>query len=236
LDNREARVSAILKCATKAAAVIVGIDAYQNEPLTSAVRDALAFRKALIDFDLTPAEEIRLLTSPKVTEALGEADSNSILRALQDFYFRGDEINGFFFYFAGHGILAYSNAAKTLARTALIPVDVRDLRADGKLLIDFDELRQILEQTGPEEQLYFLDACRDMPYERHPNVTELGWSGVEFGRKRRQGCIYAVSPGGQAKSARGGMGQFTSHLLEGLGGEGIALDFDPSTNKWVITM
>ena len=39
-----------------AQAVIIGIDDYANEPLTSAVSDALAFRQALIDLGLVPGE------------------------------------------------------------------------------------------------------------------------------------------------------------------------------------
>ncbi len=211
------------------AAVIVGIDDYRLEPLTSAVRDAVAFRDVLIELKLAPAANIRLLTSQQAT-------SRGILRALQEFYKNGDSVDQFFFFFAGHGILAYSNTAHTRTRTALVPVDVEDLEADGKLLIDFDELYQTLAQTGPQEQLFFLDACRDVPYEKQPNVTELGWSGVQPGLARRQAVLYAVSPLGQAKGSKGGMGQFTGHLIEGLGGKGLALDFDPAINRYVITM
>ena len=43
----------------------------------------------------------------------------------------------FIFFYAGHGILAFSNSAQTYTRTALVPADVDDLKRDGRLLIDF---------------------------------------------------------------------------------------------------
>jgi Caspase domain len=48
---------------TRAAAVIVGIDAYRRQPLTSAVNDANAVRDALIGLGSLAEHDITLLTT-----------------------------------------------------------------------------------------------------------------------------------------------------------------------------
>ncbi len=44
----------------------------------------------------------------------------------------------------------------------LVPSDVADLAADGYKLINFDDLCSRLRFAGPKEQLFFIDACRDL--------------------------------------------------------------------------
>ncbi len=218
------------------AAVVIGIDDYATKPLTTSVRDALAFRQSLIDLHLVPQAKIHLLTSPQGPDANGSANSQEIIKAIDYFYRDGSNIERFFFYFAGHGILAYSNAAHNRVRTVVIPADVVDIDRNGKLLIDFDELVELYSQTGPQQQMFFIDACRDMPYDKLPNVTELGLAGVPVGAHRRQAALFAVSPFGEAVATRDGTGRFTDYLLRSLRKETGAFDFDAERDKYVITM
>lgn len=217
-------------------ALVIGIDEYKQSPLSSAVHDALAFQKQLVDLGLVATADIALFTSPAQP---GGAAANS--KAISDWlyeniYLRGDTVERFIFFYAGHGILAFSNSAQTYTRTALVPADVDDLKRDGRLLIDFTELLEVLSQTGPEEQLYFVDACRDMPYEQQPDVTSLGWSGKKIGAQRNQSTIYAVSPLGKARGSRNCMGVMTTYLLEGLNGEGLALEYDSGLFQYMVSM
>ena len=219
-----------------AKALLIGIDGYKLNPLTSAVNDALAFQKQLLDLGLVAPADVTLFTSPPQPGGAA-ADSKPITDWLYDnIYTRGDALDRFIFYYSGHGILAFSNAAQTRSRTALVPGDVVDLKRDGRLLIDFTELTDVLALTGPQEQLYFIDACRDMPYEQQPDVTSLGWTGKPPGAERAQFSVYAVSPLGKALGARGGMGVMTSFLLEALRGEGLGLEYDSGTFQYVVTM
>ncbi|MBV9743165.1 MAG: caspase family protein [Acidobacteriia bacterium] len=217
-------------------ALIIGIDDYKQNPLSSAVNDAVAFRDEIITSGIAKDTEIELFTSPPQA---GSTPANS--KAITDWlyenvYIQGDRLQRFIFYYAGHGILAYSDAAHTHARTALVPSDVEDLKRDGKLLIDFNGLLDTLSLTGPDEQLYFIDACRDMPYEQQPDVTSLGWSGKPPGAERSQAAIYAVSPLGKARGSRNGMGVMTTYLREALRGEGLALEYDTERFQYTVNM
>ena len=124
-------------------AVIIGIDDYAGRPLTSAVNDALAFRKCLIDHRLVAEDKIDLLTSPPHNQNALPATAKNIRDVLYKYYVNGSDLDRFYFHFAGHGLLAYSNSAKTRMRTALLPSDVQDLDKDGALLIDFTELMDV---------------------------------------------------------------------------------------------
>jgi hypothetical protein len=46
------------------AAVVIGIDDYATQPLTSAVNDAHALSDALVAVDLVEAKDVLLLTAP----------------------------------------------------------------------------------------------------------------------------------------------------------------------------
>ena len=121
-----------------AIAVIVGVDAYAQQPLTSAFHDAMAFRDELISLGLASDSEVRLLTAP-VVEKSALAVSRNIDRALHDVYDDGVAADRLFVYFAGHGLLAPTDAARGIFQTAFVPVDVADLRNDSRLLFNVDE-------------------------------------------------------------------------------------------------
>jgi hypothetical protein len=220
-----------------AIAVIVGIDDYEFQPLTTATRDAVAFRDALLDLNLADAGGIVLLTLPRQDDS-AIANRSAIVAALRDVYERAAGLDRFFFYFAGHGLSAWTSSSRSSSNTALVPGEVVDLGADANLLLNFDDLRSRMEWAGPTEQYFFVDACRDLAFgERPGDLPGLGWRASENPRDEpsSQAVLYAVSQGGQALGVPQGMGVMTSHLIEALYGRGLALDWSEDDDAYVVT-
>jgi len=172
--------------------------------------------------------EIDLLLSPRdgtaVPARARPATSVAILDYLEALYRASKRLDRFLFYFAGHGISARRDPAHTKLCAALIPADVRAIGSDGRRLIDFDDLRARFRMRGPLEQFYIVDACRDLGWERNPDVSGAGWSAEPDDAPRRQATLFAVSPLGQARGRAGQLGLMSSHLLDALDGKGSAMD------------
>lgn len=213
----------------------VGIDKYSKNRLTSAVNDALAFKDALVQHNIvaTPKDVILLRTDPETGDL--DPTRDNIIDTLYSFYQNGDQLGRLIFFFAGHAILTFSDAARARTRTVLLPVDVHDLDAHGNRLIDLNEVLDFMRRSGPQEQIFIIDACRDMPWERHPNVGVTGWAARDTGSERAQATLYAVSEKGKALGLQAGMGIMSSHLIEALNGDGIAKVFDDLTGSWAVT-
>ena len=192
----------------KTAAIVVGVNAYANRPLTSAVNDAKAFREALIKHELVADKDIQMFTSPS-EQGWPEATRKNLNDALYAFYKNGDDVDKFFFYFAGHGMLTY---VKGEMRTVLMPVDVADLERDAGYLIDLGELQGYLRHGGPRQQFYLIDACRDLNPEEHPpTVGSLSWKlRDDLVPALAQATLFAVSALGKARSQVEGMGEMTT--------------------------
>ena len=217
------------------AAVIVGIDAYVTQPLTSAVNDARLFAETLVDLGLVGGSDIRMLTAPSDNED-DLPTRKGILDALRPYYTGEEPVDRLFVYYAGHGLLTFADAGRALPHTALVPVDVRDLADDGDILIDLDSVLDRLRFSGPAEQFFFIDACRDLGYEDYPDTTTaLGWRSVPPGAERKQAILYAVPPLGKAQSEHGGLGVMTRHLVDAFCGRGIALDYSDDLRKYVVS-
>jgi hypothetical protein len=217
------------------AAVIVGIDSYQHQPLTSAVNDAVAFRDTVVDLGLIDAADVEIICSPPCEAGGRRATKQAILEALWPFYASERRADRLFFYYAGHGLLTYADAAHAESRTVIVPVDVEDLNRDGDALIDVDALLRRFRLAGPAQQFFFLDACRDMAFDGHPDVGRLGWAAVDAGAPRAQAILYAVAERGQALGRAGGHGVMSTHLNDALRGKGIALDYSDEEDAYVVT-
>lgn len=218
-----------------ARALVIGINDYAKQPLTSAVNDAVAFRRTLIDLQLVDDANIVLLTSPQTVDAAGDATKSEILAHFYDAYASGDEWPRWYFYFSGHGLLASANIEGSKKRTALVAADTTGARGAGAN-IDLDDLLGVMQMTGPAEQFYFIDACRDMHYVKQPSVAPVAWEAAERGPERIQRCLYAVSPLGAAAGTHGGMGSWTTDLITGLRDQYAALEYDPPRDAYQITM
>jgi hypothetical protein len=218
-----------------ARALIVGVNDYPLQRLTSAVNDALAFRQALINLRLVESANITLLTSPQTAFSAGPATKEAIRDALYEAYANGASWPRWFFHYSGHGLMAFGNSERSKVRTALVPVDA-DLGLHSDRLIDFNELLDLMELAGPKEQNYFIDACRDIDYDKQPGVVPFGWPSVDQVPGRIQRCIYAVSPLGKAKGAEEGMGAWTTDIVAGLTDQYLALEYDQVADTYQITM
>src|SRR5690606_10628697 len=170
--------------AMKSAALSIGVDEYADRPLTSAANDAMAFREASLELDMVDENQVTLLTTPARHPTARDATRRNIKTEIDRFYRSGEQYDRLFFFFAGHGLLAYRDGGRAILHTAILPADVEDLRRDGDLLIDVDELLDVMGLAGPRDQFYFIDACRDLPYDTHPNVGGLGLTGEQPGYAR----------------------------------------------------
>jgi hypothetical protein len=175
-----------------------------------------------------------MLTSPPVAGATA-AVRNSITAALLPYYQDPEKVDRLYFYFAGHGLLTFADAAHTKASTVLVPADVTDLKNQGNLLIDVDELSDLLRRRGPAEQFFLIDACRDLPERDFTSIGPLGWIGLQHGPERAQAVLFAVAEQGKAQSEQEGMGVMTRHLMDALDGKGLARDFSDEQSQYVVT-
>ncbi len=219
------------------AAVVVGVDKYARQPLTSAVNDAVAFRDALVSLGLVEPAAVTLLTSPAIC-AGREATRDNIGRALRHFYETGADLKRLYVYLAGHGLQAPAGAARGKSCTVFLPADVEDPASQAHLLLNVDDLRGRLRDAGPVEQLFFVDACRDLVFGDYPpDIPSLGWPASPYlTAARAQGTLFAVSPRGEAVAVRDGLGVMTTHLIDALHNKGLALDYSDDLGKYVVTM
>lgn len=213
-------------------AIVVGVDGYAFRPLGSAVNDALAVRDALVQplpgepHGLADAADVRLFVAPAAGTA-PPADSQpatreAILDALEAYYDGSALADRLVFYFAGHGMSASPDGR--VRESLILPVDASS-PTDGRNMICLDELLRLFEERGPMQQLWLIDACRDMPYQKRPRGYAIEWNEQVAQGQRAQVAIFAVAPGGEAPSERGGHGRFTTHLLAGLRGQGRAAEY-----------
>ena len=214
-------------------AIVVGVDGYAFNPLSSAVNDAVAFRDALVEplegeqVGLVEPSDVTLLAAPRDGESMPVgaqlATRAAIERALKPYYTGDLHAERLIVYFAGHGMVATS-ADRRGRESIILPVDVSSTD-DGRDMLCLDELLRLFSERGPMQQLWIVDACRNMPYEKRPRGYDLSWTEESPLSLRAQVAIFAVSPGGEAPAERGGQGQFTRHLIKGLRGDGCATDY-----------
>jgi len=205
-----------------ARAVIVGIDGYALQPLSSCANDARSVLEMLEGFGLVDDATL-LINSEATKKAIKDA-----CRAVC----RDDTVDRLVFYFAGHGLLAYPRSTDA-TRTTLMTIGVADVYEDGEELLDFNELFACLHHSGPAEQFFFIDACRDLNYPRYPTVGDLAWNPLPERDPPKQAVLYAVQERGSARGTRGEHGQLTRHLLDACQS---AVVWDRETSGWAVTI
>ena len=183
---------------------------------------------------LVSAEDVLLFATPGAAEPAPAgsqpATRDAILAALREHYVATDPTQRLLFYFAGHGLTASRNGRTR--ESLILPSDVAS-PTDGRNMICLDDLFDLFAERGPLQQLWIVDACRDMPNERQPRGYDIEWNEEPPQPLRAQVGIHAVAPGGKALSAVGGHGRFTQHLLDALKGSGCAADFVPGRGHCV---
>ena len=213
-------------------ALVVGIDKYWSEEaaLHGAVRDALRMREWLLDGagGGVPAEHLVLALAPRDDEhpdlPFVEATKDKIMIAINDLLsMSGGKGERLFFFYAGHGLTA---RVDNRDENALVASDFNAVNTDNSIALR--SLWEFFETTQFRDQFFFVDACRNIPWENRefeigrwtlPRSRDPGLDPVQ------QFILYATSPGlTAAESGEFGdeHGAFTGALLDGLAGTDFA--------------
>ena len=188
-------------------AIVIGIDQYWKASacLAGAVKDALRMRQWLLDpkGGQVPAIHLHLLLALSPSSALPQdleyvpANSDGIIDIIKDIArrnkgtARGERL---FFYYAGHGLTARINFSN---ESALVPADFTPDHPDKALRLR--SLVEYLEATHIPEQFFFIDGCRNIPWEgEFQSVTCHGLRSWIRIPAPQQFIFYATSPGDKA--------------------------------------
>jgi Caspase domain len=214
-------------------AVVIGVDEYGRDDLrlSAAVADADAFCRWVLDPSggNVPRENLRLLLGRGPDDRGGSDDErpptkDNIVTAINEVVTAsGGAGERLYFFFAGHGITA---RVANRDESALVTPGFDELHTDHSLAVR--SLTEFFETTQFEDQFFFIDACRDIPW--RDREFEIGrWP---IPRRRDPGqppvqqfILYATSPGLTATEVGWpdeAIGAFTEVLMAGLGGDGRA--------------
>jgi hypothetical protein len=206
-------------------AIVIGVDEYGADGLrlSGAVSDALRFRDWAVSGGGVPADNLRLLLGRRANDPGGDGESaptkDNIVSAISDVVSAADEADRLYFYFSGHGLMARVAGRD---ESALVTPGFDDVHTDHSLAVR--SLTEHFETTLFKDQFFFIDACRDIPWENRE--FEIGRWPVP--RRRDPGAqpvqqfiLYATSPG--RKAAEVGFpgeaqGTFSRVLMDGLAG------------------
>lgn len=224
-------------------AIVIGIDDYGREDLRlrAAVADAVRFSEwvASPEGGNVPRSNMRLLLGraddpePDADDVLPTKDN--IVTAINDVVTAAGHADKLYFFFAGHGITA---RVANRDEGALVTPGFDELHTDHSLALR--SLTEHFETTPFQDQFFFVDACRNVPWE--DREFEIGrWP---IPRRRDPGeppvqqfILHATSPGLTA-SERGWFGKetgaFTEVLMQGLAGEGRAKAWSWERNSYEV--
>jgi Caspase domain len=210
-------------------AVVIGVDDYGRSELnlTAAVADAERF----CDWVRSPeggnvaASNLRLLLG---RAGGGERDrvptKDNIVTAINEVVTEsGGTGERLFVFFAGHGLTA---RVSNRDESALVTPGFDELHTDHSLAVR--SLTEFLETTQFEDQFFFLDACRDVPW--RDREFEIGRWPIprrrDPGKPPVQQFILHATPPGLTAAEVGwpgeAVGAFTDALMGALAGEGRA--------------
>ena len=189
------------------AALVIGNDAYPQNPLGSAVNDARAMAglltRAGFAVDLKTNATLAQMTA--AIEALGQAVN-------------GRDVGTALFYYAGH-------AAQLDWHNYLLPVD-GDVAAAGDVRKQCVDLGLLLDRLGKargKTALIVLDACRDDPFGRRFRPPQKGMS--QYDAPAGTLLAFATAPGSVAIELVGrDNGLYTENLLRELSVPGVRLE------------
>jgi caspase domain-containing protein len=214
-------------------AVVIGVDEYGHDDLrlSAAVADAEMFCKWVVDANggNVPRENLRLLLArsrdrPEGSQKERAPTKDNIVTAINEVVTASGGVGErLYFFFAGHGITA---RVANRDESAIVTPGFDELHPDHSLAIR--SLTEFFETTQFQDQFFFVDACRDIPW--RDREFEIGrWP---IPRRRNPGqppvqqfILYATSPGLTAAEVgwpEEAIGAFTEVLMAGLGGHGRA--------------
>lgn len=213
-------------------AIVIGIDQYWRPEacLKGAVNDAIEFGSWLVKSGEVPERNVYYLlgvaegrTLPPGPVILRPTHDNIVHVISQLALKSGLAGERFYLHYSGHGLSCQQDGRD---EQALVPEDFTDTLTTKSL-----SLRSILDYFAATEfrnQLFFIDACRNIPWEGKFRIGE--WP---LPRSRNPGApvqqfvFLATSPGVKAKeigAAGDERGAFSAALLQGLKGEAKVWD------------
>ncbi|HEX8407698.1 MAG TPA: caspase family protein, partial [Thermoanaerobaculia bacterium] len=211
---------------TRAHALVIGIDRYKNKEweLTGAVRDALAFADWAVKSGGVDPANLTLLLSPVPkglkTKRATEKAIREALRLLRNG--AAKDVDRLWFYYAGHGMAPPGSG--TTSGPIVVPCDVGNIDDYlNETPIGLEIFRGQMENVGPKEQVFFVDACRNaIPLKDNKILAQnLLWEvqGLDDDKLSTQAILLGTTAGQKAKEVRG-RGLFGRALIAGLKGLG----------------
>jgi hypothetical protein len=199
--------AAIVPGAGPRTALVIGNDAYRDNPLASAVNDARAMSNLLSRAGF--AVDLKLdATHEQMTAAIDGLGRAAARR----------EVGTALFYYAGH-------AAQLEWRNYLLPVD-GNVRSVNDVRAQCIDLGLLLDQLGRKEgktALIILDACRDDPFGPRFRLPQKGMS--QYDAPAGTLLAFATAPGSVALEAPGRPnGLYTENLLRELSAAGVRVE------------
>jgi len=214
-------------------AIVIGIDEYvvaELGQLTASVGDAERFYAWVVSESggNVPPDQVRLLLGRRAGDD-GQIEGeriptkDNIVTAINEVLaLSGDSSESLYFYFAGHGLTTrFANREES----ALVTPGFDKNHTDHSLAVR--SLTEFFETTQFKDQFFFMDACRNRPWEREFEIGR--WP---IPRQRDPGAppvqqflLYATSPGRTAEEIGfpgESQGAFTRVLMDGLNGTGQA--------------
>lgn len=216
-------------------AILIGVQGYDLNPLTAPAKDARDVCAALVSNGIFAPHDITVLIDDG-SNADGPASREAILAALEPLYYQEEPCDRLLVYFSGHGASWRVSPGASSLKPVLLCHGMRNFGRDGGKMIDVEELLERFRMRGPTEQIWIIDACRNLPDAPvRPVVPPTAWGDLAAIEVRRRALLYAVAPLAQAAAIKGQNSVFTRELLEGLTGQGRAAVYDPEAGSWVVT-
>jgi hypothetical protein len=220
--------------------------------LSSPPQSALALAQWLldeqVDDEVAPLGSVELLVSGVPAPVVGITDGpaevdpptwENVSEACDRWYQRcdSDSSNVALFFFSGHGFQYADRQALLLEDFGRSPHRILDNA------VSFDRTVARMDQCRARTQCYFVDSCREMPYELRMLPPDGARSlvdpvplddGVALGLGPRDALtIFSTAPGERAWGHGGKVTVFTHALLAAMGG--LAAQQDQVPGRWEVT-
>lgn len=210
-------------------ALVIGIDKYQDVEiagLEGASNDARSVADALSRYAGFPPDQVTLLSSDQALER--QPTRANILRRLSNLRQSVPREGLLLFYFSGHG-MEHKNGRTDQAY--LLPMDAQvsgDISLAEDSAISVESMRDRIHDTGVEQVIVILDACRSDPLKARavgPKTSAMSRAFKKFDFSQNRGIkafatLYATQVGEVAYEFKDKQqGYFTFALVEGLQGK-----------------
>ncbi len=192
-------------------ALVIGNEAYQEEPLANPVNDANDVANALEDLGFKV-----ILLENKELRAMEEA--------IEDFSRELRQGGIGVFYYAGHGV-------QVNGENYLVPLEAElnrqnDTRYEA---VPLGKVLNAMEEAETQVNIVIIDACRDNPFYRRWRSGSRGSGSVRRGLAPVQSArgtliAFATAPGDFADDGEGRNSPFTSHLLQHIKTPNLAVE------------